>query len=101
MLHWLAVPITSLHPLVHRKVPGENELMADTKATFHRIAFVKNFLTGPLAGLGVHQSVAYPEAECARIQSLLNEHTPDNPGKDLITGNLYWVSGIGCSEVAQ
>jgi hypothetical protein len=71
--------------------------MADTK--LHRIVFVKNFLTGPLAGLSVRSSMTVDACLCAKDQAQLNNHTPDNPGSDVLTGSQWWASGVGCEEV--
>lgn len=65
-----------------------------------KITYSREFLTGPLAGLCVRGlSLNVPAGETHRHMVELNKYSTLNPGRECLTGHLYWNYNVGCEEV--
>jgi hypothetical protein len=60
------------------------------------LEYSKQFLSGNLKGIRVRCSYPVPDQDhLIHDQLALNKLTKDNPGKDCVTGDLFWVYNIG------
>lgn len=62
------------------------------------ISYRKHFVTGPLASLSAPVRFEVPEDVAILRQAIIRSWTKNNPGSDALTGTLYYVTEVSCSE---
>lgn len=71
------------------------------QTTMTRITYSKFFLTGVLTGISVRCGFDVP-AEVAHERMMgLQGFTKQNPGRDFMTNDEYWIYNVGSEEVPE